>query len=320
MPRTVFEADGYRHQGLVWNFPRWPWLYARSWENPQWRPEPLPNIEPYLWSNAPWVEHDRSHTSIDHARTEALFDVDVRIGCEVGGMWQNVRTGTPYQLASQSSTTTVIEWGEHGYLATHQIPLPSPVHLIGDPTGFHTDRQWHGIDPENRVLWELSSVRRTGGVWYAHAVHRIRLDKPWTAIPGALSGGGTPIVAGLPRPEEFARGRIDHAMWLVLNNYSPERIVGCARKTDGTMPGHPLYAGDRLVLAEDWAPPPGVTLTRDESTVVAALKDHNRGVIVNDKTGGKGGGIRLPMDPRIHLDLEFRLSDFDVMTPDEETP
>lgn len=327
MVRTTAEVDGHRHAGLVWQFPRWPWLYARSWERPLWKPSALPDITRYLWSDAPWIAHDRSHVPVDAERTAALAEWDIPIGARVGHLWDGVRSGFPYQILPNGTPTAVV-YDENWH--RFDVPLPERVVRLGDPSGSSGDLQWFGITADGSELWELSSLRRSlflrgddgTPAWHAHAVVRFDLTRPWHDNPTGLAGGGSPILAGIPRPEEFARGYIDHAVWLAVRRYNPDRIVGFARKTDGDLPGHPLYAGDRLTLHPDWEPPPGHVLTADEWTLIDALRDPDRGAVVNDKTGPtvKGGGFALPMDPGVFIDVGFRLTDFEVRQPVNEAP
>lgn len=316
MPRTVADRDRRRHSGFEWL--GWAGLISgrglfrfRSWSNPEWIPDELPNLDGVLWGDAPWIEQERS-TVVDKVPTAALADWDIRIRCHVGGIWKGVRGGVPWQLVDSAGrrTKVVDQWGRD-----FSVPLPSTVNRLGDPGGTSGDLQWFGIDPTALLMWECSSLRPTPFGWRAHAVHVHDLSKPWL-FEGSLAGGGLPIVAGVPRPEEFARGHIDHALWITLDEYAPE-VTGFAAKTDGETPGHPLRAGEHLVLPADWEPEPGVDLTDDERTLIDAMSDPNRGLIVNDKTGDGTGNIRLPMDPRVLIDLEFMLTDFDVHT--EET-
>jgi hypothetical protein len=88
-------------------------------------------------------------------------------------------------------------------------------------------------------------------------------------------------------------------------------MTGIARKTDGTIPGHPLRAGERLRLRADRTP---TTSSREEEALVQAMLSY--GLIVTDRTSPDAGhNIRLPSDPTLSIDLtsQLRLTDFEVL-------
>lgn len=317
-PRPTDVADRDRHVGFTWRGwwdargrLQWPWV-AKSWQT--WRPDPVPNLDGVLWSDAPWFEPVSGH-SIDLEATAQLAAWDGPVRTSVGGVSTgNVHGGSPWQdITYVARTTQVIDL----YGRSHQVPLPEVVRRFGDPTGTQNDLQWVGIDFAKRLMWECSALRPglIGSAWWAYSVKCWDLDAAWDAEPGGITATNLPLVAGIARPEEFARGHIDHALWFVADRYSDREVRWPARATDGLYPDHPLVAGMRLCLRPDWQPTRA--LTADERTLVGAMRaDTGRGLIVSDRTHpDHGSTIRHAMDPRVRIgDLGLRLSDFLILT------
>lgn len=85
-----------------------------------------------------------------------------------------------------------------------------------------------------------------------------RYDHTWSGVPPATSvnngnpyfnnGAGVPLLAGLVRPCEIARGRIEHALSFAFPA-TGESFVYPARKSDGDLPdGQGIPEGTRLQL------------------------------------------------------------------------
>ena len=111
------------------------------------------------------------------------------------------------------------------------------------------------LDPATGDEWGVSNLSRDLlGNWTAwNAYH---YNTAWSAVPPRDSpgrpffprGAGVPYLAGLVRPCELARGRIDHALAFAYNFPTPEFIYP-ATKSDGksTEPAD-LPEGARLQL------------------------------------------------------------------------
>lgn len=124
------------------------------------------------------------------------------------------------------------------------IPMPHDVVISDD-----TDAQLILWDPWTGDEWGFWRVSGGTGNW--SAVNGYHYNTRWNGVPptGFLSrGGGLPYLAGMIRPHEIARGRIDHAIAFAMNYPNPDYIYP-ATKSDGKeyLP-HYMPMGTRLQL------------------------------------------------------------------------
>lgn len=301
------------------------WELEGGWDD--WTPDELPDLTDVpMWPEASW---NRSvvDAPVDLARANALA-THPHAQCWIKahtGMGEGRFSGVPYQRVDDVTRRTKVWERRKGFLDMlfnpAKVPLPDVVARVGDPAG-GGDQQWIGVS--TREMFELGSCTPQPfdlpHPWACGRVHKWSLSKPWDRqkVKGSTAGA-IPLLPLLARPEEFAAGRIMHAQHLVVPNYAPsaEGIVPPANGSDGTWKGHPLRAGERLVLTDAaHARLVGKASTRDDVTFLAALRVY--GCIVDDKTGNDGqngralqGNIRTAMDPRIHLSVtDLRLGDF----------
>lgn len=133
--------------------------------------------------------------------------------------------------------------------------------------------------------WGFWQIRRTPKGWTANNGYHYNTN--WNAVPprGFVSrGAGIPYLAGLVRPWELARGRIEHAIALAVNHPSRFHIYP-ATKSDGEGLPPLLPEGARLQLdpelsAEDfdaWG------LSREARVIARALQEY--GMILTDGSG-----------------------------------
>jgi hypothetical protein len=264
MPATVAEVDAaYRFDWGRWPVPTMPDVL----------------VEP--WAGVPgsfWVD-DISARPVDRARTAALPAFDVPIGASAGAApWDGSSQGMPYQLVDGSGPLTAVwdlsqpitwNWFTPSFPIT-KMPLPDVVRREGDPLG-GSDFHWTGYDPSRKVLWEVIALAKpplarwqTWGQtdWVCGyngggPLARWDTSKPWNAPgqPRGVVGAGIPKFPLLCRFDQAARALasgdadadLGHAVFGTLPNYNPAR-TGPARSSDGTMPDHPVRAGERLRL------------------------------------------------------------------------
>lgn len=316
MPVTTFDADHAKHTGFRWRGwwdarrrLQWPWE-ARTWQT--WTPPECPNIDGLLWTDAPWHEPVGGMSVDVDATAEWHAHWDAPVRTDVGGVsYQNVHGGTPWQDVTGYELCIVWETGEAQGAdlmpwtwKKHLVPLPPVVRRYDDPTGTQ-DVQWIGFDRERQLMWECGAMRPRIGAgpneWVARIVVAWDLTQPWETTRRGVTASNLPLVAGIPRPEEYERGYIDHALWFVADRYSAREIRWPARGTDGTFYDSPLVAGMRLALRPDWTSQRA--LTADERTLVNAMRhDTGHGLIVTDRTHpDHGSTIRDAMDPRVRI-------------------
>lgn len=335
--------------------------YANCFPNDPWSCWPVPTmpdvaVDPWAGLSVPWKE-PVAGLPVNDTRTARLASVDIPISSGGGGTpWSGASTGFPYNIVSTKGTTTPVwdlsqapvwsfSWAT-GFIRRDpivQIPLPNLVRLEGDPNGAF-DVHGHFYDPTDQVLWELIQVQKsfgnrlktwgttewTAGYDGAAAISRWNCKIAWNA-PGQPAGAvaiGVPQFPHVARWDEVKRGKINHALFMGVPNYSPV-WTGYARGSDGTYGGHPLRGGERLRLRRSVVERfPLGTAAR-----VLAEAAWEYGVVVGDRntwdpmggTAGYGkGGIAVSMDRRWSQGADgigplgqwmVRLADFDVVTP-----
>lgn len=282
-----------------------------------WRPADVPDLtDVVMWPDGPWNEP--LDGEVDEAVTAALASMPgnprVRTNHGIDGSG-----GVPYQFPETSNRVIRSDVASHG-ISTERVPLPSKIRRTGDPAGKNTDRQAFIVEPSGRALWELSSLDNTvwgllfGARFQASMIARWDLDVAWDLNRHGVTAAKLPMVPMLPRPEEFARGWIGHALQL-STFYRPSEVVGYARGSDGQTPSSPLVAGMQLRirgdrfsrLAEIFAHCPDVV------TLLVALREY--GVVVSDRTGPTAGSaLRLPQTTQIDLGgLALVITDFEIV-------
>lgn len=318
--RPVSEVDG----------PRLDWS--------TWSPADLPNLDDVeMWPNAPWNRLIVDEP-VDVALTAELTRLDrffppggywSRLRVNTGGAARPgpdaaVRSGVPYQRVDREPVAGVWRHQVHLHgIRVDRVPLPRVIRRVGDPTVTGSDAQWFGVDGARRQLWEISAFGPSllaglfgaSSGWQAGRVGCIDLDRRWQDQPHGVIAARIPLLPMLPRPEEFARGHITHALQLAVAGYSPDRPVGYARATDGTVKGHPLRAGQRLRLRHERM----LELLdehegrRDVATLLVALWEH--GCVVCDRTTPSAGhSLRMPQTTQVDVaGLELDLGDFDAI-------
>jgi hypothetical protein len=132
-----------------------------------------------------------------------------------GGIWKGSPDGMPITVVGGDQPKVPIEFVEDRWSDPGPYPIPpdAGIEYFGDPDA---DHHVIVVDRDNCKLYETHDSRRLrdGAAWSAYAgatwdlrSNRLRPDG-WTSADGA----GLPILPGLVRYEEVARGKIDHAL------------------------------------------------------------------------------------------------------------
>ncbi len=148
--------------------------------------------------------------------------------------------------------SNVVDGGErlvNQRAGTTQLPIPDAAEAAAG-----SDAQIILIDPVTGDEWGASNLKEVGdGVFEAwNAYH---YSTKWTGVPPYDENGqpfwprgaGVPYLAGLVRPCEIQRGRIDHALAFAYDSPSAENVFP-ATKSDGDGPLGALPEGSRLQL------------------------------------------------------------------------
>ena len=187
-------------------------------------------------------------------------------------------------------------------------PIPRNVKIEGGG-----DRHAIVVDRDRCRLYELYALRRTPAGWRAGsgAIWSLRSNRLRPAGWTSADAAGLPILPGLARYDEVARGRIDHALRVTVRE-SRRAYVYPARHfaSDSRDPDLPPM-GLRLRLRGDY---PTAGFPRQARIVLEALKRY--GLLVADN--GTSWYVTGAPDPRWRNDdlrtLErVRGSDFEVV-------
>jgi hypothetical protein len=176
---------------------------------------------------------DRTLTSDPTQYTYPVYEVGagtrrVRVG--VAGTWSDVVAGGRQIRVSRNVTVT--------------MPVPrATAPAVG------SDAQVVIVDRRTGDEWGAWRFGRDGGGWRAENAYHYNVR--WSGVPPqpfGSRGAGVPYLAGLVRPCEIARGRIDHALAFAYDGPSAQHVLP-ATKSDGvrTGPGA-LPEGTRLQL------------------------------------------------------------------------
>jgi hypothetical protein len=180
----------------------------------------------------------------------------------------------------------------------YPIPANLPIETWPVGTGPLTLAQWqedaanrggdrHAIivQPGAGIVWETWQAKRVGTAWQASNGAKFSLTSNALRPAGWTSGdaAGLPMFPALVRYDECRRGRVEHAMRLVVKRtrvgpiYPATHSASVGRTTDPNIPA----MGQRLRLKAGFVIPP--TWTLQEKAMLLALKKY--GAIVADNGG-----------------------------------
>ena len=208
------------------------------------------------------------------------------------GLWNGGPIGIPITTvgASQKKSVVTFEYADESDRGPY--PIPAGVRIEGGPTS-DGDRHALIVDRDTCRLYELFALRRVNGRWSAGsgAIWDLRSNKLRPAGWTSADAAGLPILPGLARYDEVARGRIDHALRFTVSR-TRRAYVWPARHfasslTDPTLP--PMGARLRLKADFDTSGFP-----RQARVVLVALKEY--GMIVADN--GSDWYVTGAPDPR----------------------
>jgi hypothetical protein len=140
----------------------------------------------------------------------ASIGVDDHVHADFGsGLWEGSKIGIPITVVSKATPRTRVSFDYASESDRGPYPIPSNVQIEGGG-----DRHAIVVEKDSCTLYELFALERRGGRWHAGsgAIWKLSSNKlrprGWTSADAA----GLPILPGLARYDEVARGRIDHAL------------------------------------------------------------------------------------------------------------
>jgi hypothetical protein len=140
---------------------------------------------------------------------------DLRLHADFGaGLWEGSPIGIPITVVGRSQRRSRITFAYAEESDAGPYPLPADVAIEGGPQG-DGDRHALVVDRDSCTLYELFALRRaldppwsagSGAIWNLRS-NRLR-PRGWTSADAA----GLPVLPGLARYDEVARGAIEHAL------------------------------------------------------------------------------------------------------------
>jgi hypothetical protein len=230
------------------------------------------------------------------------------------GLWEGGPIGIPITTVSSTQKRSAVSFEYADESDRGPYPIPAGVKIEGGPQA-DGDRHALIVDRDRCRLYELFALRRQGGRWTAGsgAIWDLRSNRlrpsGWTSADAA----GLPILPGLARYDEVARGRIDHALRFTVSR-TRRAYVWPARhfassEADASLP--PMGLRLRLKRSYDISRFP-----RQSRVVLQALKQY--GMVVADN--GSDWYVSGAPDPRwsnddLHALHTVTGSAFEVVDP-----
>jgi hypothetical protein len=171
---------------------------------------------PMFPANNPWNQRvDRQPVARDSARLIASIGLGTSVHPDFGTVYNGAPNGIPYAVVSRHTRRVPVTFDYSDESDHGRYPLPKHVPIEGGPRS-SGDRHVIVIDRDACVDYELFDAHPlSGGArWHAGsgAIFNLRSNhlRPagWTSADAA----GLPILPGLARYDEVARGLIDHAL------------------------------------------------------------------------------------------------------------
>jgi len=231
------------------------------------------------------------------------------------GLWDGRPIGIPVTVVGRRTPRSRVTFEYASESDRVPYPIPAGVRVEGGG-----DRHAILVDRDACRLYELYALRREGGGWRAGsgALWSLRSNRLRPAGWTSADAAGLPILPGLARYDEVARGRIAHALRFTVAR-TRRAYVWPARhfassETDPSLP--PM--GLRLRLRADY---PIGRFPPQARVVLRALKEY--GMVVADN--GTSWMISGAPDPRWSNDQLHTLHDvpgaaFEVVDPSALRP
>jgi hypothetical protein len=267
---------------------------------------------PVFPASSPWNQRvDKLPVAADSATIVASIGRDAPLHADFGsGLWQGAPIGIPHDVVARSTPRSRVVFDYADESDRGPYPIPARVHVEGGG-----DRHAILVDRSSCRLYELYALRREGGRWHAGsgAIWSLRSKRLRPAGWTSADAAGLPILPGLARYDEVARGAIRHALRFTAPR-TRRAYVWPARhfasdSTDPRLP--PMGLRLRLKASFDVRPFP-----RQARIVLVALKRY--GMLLADNGSSwfvSGAPDRRWSNDQLHTLARVRGSDFEVVKP-----
>jgi hypothetical protein len=179
---------------------------------------PLPGAPscPVFPANNPWNQRvDRLPVARNSAQLIASIGLGAPVHPDFGTVYNGAPNGIPFAVVSRHTPRVPVSFGYSDESDHGRYPLPAHVPIEGGPRA-SGDRHVIVVDRDACIDYELFDAHPLAGGsrWHAGsgAIFNLRSNhlRPagWTSADAA----GLPILPGLARYDEVARGVIDHAL------------------------------------------------------------------------------------------------------------
>jgi hypothetical protein len=224
---------------------------------------------------------DKLPVAKDSATLIRSIGLDAALHADFGsGLYDGSRIGIPYVVvAGKEEPKSRVRFDYADESDKGPYPIPRGVPIEGQPKTGEGDRHALIVDRDSCRLYELYALRREGGGWAAGsgAIFDLRTNRLRPAGWTSADAAGLPILAGLARYDEVARGTIAHALRFTAESTRRAYVYPARHyasdKTDSALP--PMGLRVRLKAGFD---PSG--FPRQSRVVLQALKRY--GMILAD--------------------------------------
>jgi hypothetical protein len=208
------------------------------------------------------------------------------------GLWDGGPIGIPITIVrrGQRKVSVAFEYADESDRGRY--PIPRNVKIEG---GRHADGDRHAliVDRDACRLYELFALYPAGSGWRAGsgAIWNLRSNRLRPAGWTSADAAGLPILPGLARYDEVARGRIDHALRFTVRRTRRAYVYPARHYASDSMDANLPPMGLRLRLKAGY---PTNGFPRQARIVLEALKRY--GMLVADN--GSDWYISGAPDPR----------------------
>jgi hypothetical protein len=153
---------------------------------------------------------DRLPVATNSAALIRSIGADETLHADFGsGLWEGEKIGIPITVVPGTQSKVPVSFDYAGESDRGPYPIPAGLRIEGG-----SDRHAVIVDRDSCRLFELYALERRGTSWHAGsgAIWSLRSNRLRPAGWTSADAAGLPILPGLARYDEVARGRIDHAL------------------------------------------------------------------------------------------------------------
>jgi hypothetical protein len=201
---------------------------------------------------------DISKAAVDPYSSQIIAKISAsHIKADFGsGLWNGAPIGIPFVVVCGSQPKIAVTFRANSYDGNYgsesdkgPYPIPSNAPIEGNG---HGDSHVIVVDKDSKILYELYNASLTNGKWGASsgAIFNLASDKLRTAGWTSADAAGLPILPGLVRYTEIAKGVINHPIRFTLSsqNVKPAYISPARHKVNSTGGQYSLPFGAKIRL------------------------------------------------------------------------